>query len=85
MCRRAADTFIKILGGGKSFINTLPLISFIKMECFTAKYYDQAKDYLHPHLHDFVHYYRRGNVFDLPLYHGYNNNNNNKIEMERGN
>ena len=47
------------------------------MGCFTARYYDQVKDYLHPHLHDFVHYYRKGNVFDLPLYHGCNKKNKN--------
>ena len=51
------------------------------MGLFTAKYYDQVKDYLHSDLHDFVHYYRQRNVFDLPLYHGCNK----KIEMERGN
>ena len=39
------------------------------MGCFTTGYYDQIKDYLHPHLHDFIHYYRRGDLFDLPLYH----------------
>ena len=50
------------------------------MGCFTAGYYHQVKEYLHPHLHDFVRYYRRGNVFDLPLYHGCNR----KIKMEPG-
>ena len=40
------------------------------MGCFTAGYYDQIKDYLHPHLHHFVHYYKRGDLFNLPLYHG---------------
>ena len=39
------------------------------MGCFATGYYDQIKDYLHPHLHDFIHYYRRGDLFDLPLYH----------------
>ena len=58
------------------------------MGCFTAGYYDQVKDYLHPHLHDFVHYYRRGNVFDLLLYHGCNKKNRNGtrklIEYDQG-
>ena len=40
------------------------------MGCFTTGYYYQVKDYLHPHLHDFVHYYRQGDIFDLHLYHG---------------
>ena len=46
------------------------LWSLIIMGCFTAGYYDQVKDYLHRHLHDFVHYYRRGDLLDLPLYNG---------------
>ena len=33
------------------------------MGCFTAGYYDQVKDYLHPHLHDFVHYYRQEDIY----------------------
>ena len=47
------------------------------MGCFTTGYYDQVRDYLHPHLYDFVHYYRQGDVFDLPLYHGCNKKNKN--------
>ena len=58
-------------------INTLPIISLIKMGFFTARYYEQVKDYLYPDLHDFFHYYRQGNVFDLPLYHGCNKKNRN--------
>ena len=38
--------------------------------CFTAGYYDQIKDYLPPHLHSFVHYYKQRDVIDLPLCHG---------------
>ena len=45
------------------------------MGLFTARYYDQVKDYLHLDLHDFVHCYRQGNIFDLPLYHGCNKKN----------
>ena len=33
------------------------------MGCFTAGYYDQVKDYLHPQLHDFVHYYRQEDIY----------------------
>ena len=44
------------------------------MGCFTAGYYDQVKDYLHPYLHSFVHYYKQGDLINLPLYHGCNNN-----------
>ena len=42
------------------------------MGCFTARYYDQVKDHLHPQLHSFVNSYKQGNVIDLPLYHGCN-------------
>ena len=45
------------------------------MEFFTVGYYNQVKDYLHPHLHDFIHYYRRRNILHLPLYHGSNKKN----------
>ena len=48
------------------------------MGCFTAGYYDQVKDYLHPYLHSFVHYYKQGDLINLPLYHGCNNNNKKK-------
>ena len=51
---------------------------------FTARYYDQVEDYLYSDLHDFIRYYRQGNVFDLPLYHGCNNNKK-KLEMDREN
>ena len=40
------------------------------MGCFTARHYDQVKDYLHPQLHSFVNYCKQGNLIDLPLYHG---------------
>ena len=52
------------------------------MGCFTAGYYDQVKDYLHPYLHSFVHYYKQGDLINLPLYHGCNNNNKKKKKME---
>ena len=47
------------------------------MGCFTPGYYNQVKDYLHPHLYDFIHYYGERNIFDLPLYHGCNKKNRN--------
>ena len=49
------------------------------MEFFTLGYYNQVKDYLHPHLHDFIHYYRRRNILHLPLYHGSNKKNRNGV------
>ena len=59
------------------------------MGCFTAGYYDQIKDYLHPHLHHFVHYYKRRDSFDLPLYHGCDKKNKNGtrklISYDQGN
>ena len=58
------------------------------MGCFTTGYYDQVRYYLHPHLHDFVHYYRQGDVFDLPLYHGCDKKNKNgtrkRISYDQG-
>ena len=38
----------------------------------TVRYYEQVKDYLHPHLIDFINYYRDGDIISLPLYHGCN-------------
>ena len=49
------------------------------MGCFTARHYDQVKDYLHPQLHSFVNYCKQGNLIDLPLYHGCDKK---KIKME---
>ena len=56
------------------------------MECFTAGYYNQVKDYLHPHLYNFIHYCRDRNIFDLPLYHGCNKKNGTRklIEYNQG-
>ena len=42
------------------------------MEHMTVRYYEQVKDYLHPHLNDFINYYRDGDIISLPLYHGCN-------------
>ena len=42
------------------------------MGCTTVRYYEVTKDYLHPHLHNFINHYRCGNFIDLPLYHGCN-------------
>ena len=39
--------------------------------------YEQVKDYLHPHIHQFINYYRYGDIIDLPLYHGSNRLNRN--------
>ena len=38
----------------------------------SVRYYEVAKDYLHPHLHSFINHYRFGYFIDLPLYHGCN-------------
>ena len=35
----------------------------------TLKYYEHVKDYLHPHIHQFINHHRNGNIIDLPLYH----------------
>ena len=59
------------------------------MGCFTARYYDQVKDYLHPYLHSFLNYYKQGNLTDLPLYHGCDKKNKNGctklIDYSQGN
>ena len=34
----------------------------------TVKYYEEGKEYLHPHIHQFINYYRCGNIIDLPLF-----------------
>ena len=58
------------------------------MGCFTARYYNQVKDYLHPHSQDFIQCYRNGNIFDLPLYDDLNKKNRNGtrklIEYNKG-
>ena len=43
----------------------------------TLRYYENVKDYLHPHLRQFIHHYRFGDIIDLPLYHGCNRVNKN--------
>ena len=43
----------------------------------TVRYYELVKDYLHPHLHNFIDHYRWGNYTDLPLYPGCNRVNKN--------
>ena len=54
----------------------------VTMGSLTARYYEQVKDYLHPHIHQFINYYRCGDVIDLPLYHGFNRLNRNKTRKE---
>ena len=48
----------------------------------TVRYYEQVKDYLHPHIHQFINYYRYGDIIDLPLYHGCNRLNRNGTRKE---
>ena len=38
----------------------------------TVRYYEQVKDYLHPHLNEFIDYYINEGVIHLPLCHGCN-------------
>ena len=54
----------------------------VTMGSMTARYYEQVKDYLHPHIHQCINYYRCGNIIDLPLYHGCNRLNRNKTRKE---
>ena len=39
------------------------------MGSVTLRYYEQLKDYLDPHLNEFMDYYRYGRVIHLPIYH----------------
>ena len=52
------------------------------MACITVRYYKQVKDYLHPHLNQFINHYRNGDIIDLPLYHGCNCLNRNETRTE---
>ena len=52
------------------------------MGCMTERYYEQVKDYLHPHLNQFINHYRNGDIIDLPLYHGCNRLNRNGTRKE---
>ena len=38
------------------------------MGSVTLRYYEQLKDYLDPHLNEFMDYYRYGRVIHLPIY-----------------
>ena len=42
------------------------------MAHMTVGYYEQIKDYLHPHINQYLNHYRSGNIIDLPPYHGCN-------------
>ena len=46
------------------------------MGSMTVRYYEQVKDYLHTHIHQFINY-RYGNIIDLPPYNGCNRLNRN--------
>ena len=38
----------------------------------TVGYYEKIKDYLHPHINQYINHYRSGGIIDLPPYHGCN-------------
>ena len=42
------------------------------MAFLTVEYYEQKKDYLHPHINTFINDYRKSNVIELLPYHGCN-------------
>ena len=50
------------------------------MAHMTVEYYEQVKDYLHPHISQYIKHYRYENIIDLLPYHGCNrlNKNGNK-------
>ena len=43
----------------------------------TLGYYGTIKDYLHPHIREFINYHKFRDLVDLPLYHGCNRVNKN--------
>ena len=47
------------------------------MAFLTVEYYKHIKDFLHPHINDNIYHYRKGNVIELPPYHGCNHVNRN--------
>ena len=47
------------------------------MAFIVAEYYEQIKDFLHPHINDNIYHYRKGNVVELPPFHGCNHLNRN--------
>ena len=38
----------------------------------TVGYYEQIKEYLHPHINQYINHYRDGDIIDLPPCHGCN-------------
>ena len=52
------------------------------MGCMSVRYYEQVKDYLHPHLNQFINHYRDEEIIDLPLYHCSNRLNKNRTRKE---
>ena len=52
------------------------------MGLVTVRHYERVKDYLHTHIHQFINYYRYGDITDLPLYHGCNHVNRNRTRKE---
>ena len=53
------------------------------MAYMTVGYYEQIKDYLHPHINQYINHYRDGDIIDLPQYHGCNRLNRIDVEQER--
>ena len=47
------------------------------MAFFHTEYYEQIKDFLHPHVNSFIDHYRNGNLIELPVCHGCNSVNRN--------
>ena len=58
------------------------------MACIHIKHYQKDKDLIHPNITDNIDYYRKGNVYILPVYHdcGWRNRNDLKkrIHYSRG-
>ena len=58
------------------------------MACIHIKHYQKVKDLIHPNITDNIDYYRKGNLYVLPEYHGCGLRNRNgfskRIDYSRG-
>ena len=52
------------------------------MAYMTVGYYEQIKDYLHPHKNQYSNHYRDGDIIDLPPNHGCNHLNRCETRIE---
>ena len=58
------------------------------MACIHISHYPKVKDLIHPNITDNIHYYKKGNHYILPVYHGCGlrnrNSLNKRVDYKRG-